>query len=399
MLKNFNKKTLYLSYDGVLEPLGSSQVLNYVLGMSKISDFILYTFEKISDLKDKKRVDEIEQQAKSCGVIWKKSIYHHKPTTVATIYDLIILSWNVLCMLIFQKIKTIHLRGYLLGIPLLLFRNWFNFNLIFDMRGFWADEKADRAGWNKSGQKYKFFKGLEKKLLNKADKIITLTTNSKRILVETHGVASSKIEVIRTCADEKLFIKQPKPYQKEIKFGYLGTLDTAYDFTKVLRFFKKFHSINQDCSLDVYSAKNKDYVDSVARENGFEQIDKISVNFVRDKEKLVNAINSFDVCIFYLNENYSVKASMPTKVGEVLMCGVPIICNKFNEDIEEIINLGCGMVCNFDNDDMQKINQFLLQNKKSKEIQENCRLVASQEFSLNTGLKLYTSIYKDLTYE
>ena len=48
---------------------------------------------------------------------------------------------------------------------------------------------------------------------------------------------------------------------------------------------------------------------------------------------------------------------------------------------------------------MQKINQFLLQNKKSKEIQENCRLVASQEFSLNTGLKLYTSIYKDLTYE
>jgi glycosyltransferase involved in cell wall biosynthesis len=157
--------------------------------------------------------------------------------------------------------------------------------------------------------------------------------------------------------------------------------------------------MNQDCSLDVYSAKNKDYVYSIARENGFEQIDKISVNFVRDKEKLVNAINSFDVCIFYLNENYSVKASMPTKVGEVLMCGVPIICNNFNEDIEEIINLGCGMVCNFDNDDMQKINQFLLQNKKSKEVQENCRLVASQEFSLNTGLKLYTSIYKDLTYE
>ena len=72
MLKNFNKKTLYLSYDGVLEPLGSSQVLNYVLGMSKISNFILYTFEKISDLKDKKRVDEIEERAKSCGVIWKK---------------------------------------------------------------------------------------------------------------------------------------------------------------------------------------------------------------------------------------------------------------------------------------------------------------------------------------
>ena len=54
--------------------------------------------------------------------------------------------------------------------------------------------------------------------------------------------------------------------------------------------------------------------------------------------------------------------------------------NNFNEDIEELINLGCGMVCNFENDDMEKINQFLLQNKKSEKIQENCCLVASQNF-------------------
>ena len=63
----------------------------------------------------------------------------------------------------------------------------------------------EQAG-TKNGQKYRFFKRLEKKLLNKADQIITLTTNSKRILVETHGIASSKIEVIRTCADEKLLL-------------------------------------------------------------------------------------------------------------------------------------------------------------------------------------------------
>ena len=40
MLKDTNKKILYLSYDGVLEPLGSSQVLNYVIGLAKSYNFI-----------------------------------------------------------------------------------------------------------------------------------------------------------------------------------------------------------------------------------------------------------------------------------------------------------------------------------------------------------------------
>ena len=55
MLKDTNKKILYLSYDGVLEPLGSSQVLNYVLGLAKNYNFILYSFEKPYDRKDTKR--------------------------------------------------------------------------------------------------------------------------------------------------------------------------------------------------------------------------------------------------------------------------------------------------------------------------------------------------------
>jgi len=39
-------KILYISYDGLLEPLGQSQILRYVLGLSVESDIILLTFEK-----------------------------------------------------------------------------------------------------------------------------------------------------------------------------------------------------------------------------------------------------------------------------------------------------------------------------------------------------------------
>ena len=63
---------------------------------------------------------------------------------------------------------------------------------------------------------------------------------------------------------------------------------------------------------------------------------KVVLNYAL-REELNKEINSFDLVIFHLKENYSVIASMPTKVGEALSCGKPINCNTFNGDISELI--------------------------------------------------------------
>ena len=56
--------------------------------------------------------------------------------------------------------------------------------LIADIRGFWPDEKADRAGWSRQGILYKFFKYLEKDIVSKASQVIVLTNESKDILID-----------------------------------------------------------------------------------------------------------------------------------------------------------------------------------------------------------------------
>ena len=58
----------------------------------------------------------------------------------------------------------------------------FKFKLIFDIRGFWADEKHDRLNWSKKSYKYRFFKELERYLMRKADFIVTLTAASQQII-------------------------------------------------------------------------------------------------------------------------------------------------------------------------------------------------------------------------
>ena len=68
----------------------------------------------------------------------------------------------------------------LIALPLKIF---FRNKLIFDIRGFWPEEKVDRAGWSKKGFLYKFFKYLERKIINSSDAVIALTFESQEILI------------------------------------------------------------------------------------------------------------------------------------------------------------------------------------------------------------------------
>ena len=177
----------------------------------------------------------------------------------------------------------------------------------------------------------------------------------------------------------------------------MGTLDTAYNFQKVLNFFNLFSQKHRDSYLDIYSSTPESKIMSIARETGFKDLEKISIKFIRDKKELVSQINNFNACIFYLNENFSVKASMPTKIGEVLMCGVPIICNRFNDDIEYLTKQGCGIITNFAKGDIEKVFEFVNPNNNKEKLNLKCIEIGKKEFSLKSGLKLYTSIYEELS--
>ena len=51
-------KILYLSYDGILEPLGYSQVFKYVEKLSKDFDISIVSFEKSANVKDTKNYEK-----------------------------------------------------------------------------------------------------------------------------------------------------------------------------------------------------------------------------------------------------------------------------------------------------------------------------------------------------
>ena len=67
-----------------------------------------------------------------------------------------------------------------------------------------------------------------------------------------------------------------------------------------------------------------------------------------DKKNLVNKLSEIDIGVFYCNTNFSIKGSYPTKFGEFLSSGIPIMCNIFNEEITNlVIRNKIGIISNY----------------------------------------------------
>ena len=80
------KQVLYLSYDGMTDPLGQSQVLPYIIGLTqKGYRFHLISFEKPDRFKLHK--EEIFKICKVNNITWVPLLYTKRPPLLSTIAE------------------------------------------------------------------------------------------------------------------------------------------------------------------------------------------------------------------------------------------------------------------------------------------------------------------------
>ena len=58
------KNILYVTWDGISEPLGISQIISYLEKLSKENKIHIYSFEKVNDLRDKELHSYIKKKIK-----------------------------------------------------------------------------------------------------------------------------------------------------------------------------------------------------------------------------------------------------------------------------------------------------------------------------------------------
>lgn len=394
---------LYISYDGILEPLGQSQVLRYLERLAHNHKIILISFEKPHDWQQLQRREALRNQIRAAGIRWIPLRYHKRPSALATTYDItqgfVVGSWAVMR----HRVRIVHARSYVSSVIGLMLKKLLGLKYIFDMRGFWADERVDGGLWPDEGCLYRIAKGFERRFLLNADCVVSLTQTAideMRTFPYLQG-RMPRFEHITTCADLELF--QPDPLysatdsaDRPFTLGYVGSVGVWCLFDETLRCFQWLRERIPNAQMHIINRGGHDYIQE---RMAALKIDPATVQIeAADHAGVARAMRWMDAGIFFYKPTYSKKASAPTKLGEFLGCGVPCLGNSGVGDMTAILeNRRVGVALgHFDESAMGEAIERLLQLTQTPDIKVRCRKVAMQYFSLDEGVKSYQKIYEEL---
>ncbi|MAV82976.1 MAG: hypothetical protein CMI90_05905 [Pelagibacteraceae bacterium] len=386
------KKVLFISYDGILEPLGFSQILSYLLPLSKSNKLTVFSFEKKIDLENNDHYVKIKNLMDKHNITWKYFIYKKNYFKYINILKVFFYS---LYYAYTNKINIIHARSYIPALISYFIKKFINIKLIFDMRGFWINERVEWNIWSKKSLIYIFFKYYEKKIIYNSDAIITLTQIASKIIKNKYSISNSKIkfESIPTCVKLNANPIKFNTNKDNIIISHLGAIGTRYDFDKYLRLgnllnkrLNIFHSIinkgEHDYIIDKFTKNNTELLDY-----------EIKYSLPYDINKCLEKV---DIGVFFPVKGFYLNGYFPTKLGEFLTNGIPIITSKINEDVDSIIlknKIGI-IIEDLENFLFDQTNYEIFINLLSKQTSKKCTQVAEKYFDVNKAIYKYNSIYK-----
>lgn len=390
---------LYISYDGMLEPLGQSQVIAYLERLSDEFDFHLLSFEKPADLDKGGLRSEIRHRLASHGIQWHPLTYHKRPTVPATLLDIIHGIAVALWLIVRHKVGLVHARSYVAGLIAFVVTRLTPARFLFDIRGFWADERTDGGLWPKGGRLYRVAKRVERTLLGAADHIVTLTESSVPHLRAMPGLADradAPVTVITTCADLERFSPSEKVAVGPFVLGYLGSVGTWYMFDELLEVFGEIRRRLPDARLLIVNRLDHDLIRKKLETFGIgpESVELVAV----DHAEAPQAIRRMTAGTAIIRPVFSKISSAPTKLAEYLGCGVPCLANGGVGDMAVILEsnkVGVALT-DFSKADRDRAVTELLELVNSPGLAERCRETALRLFSLDRGVEAYRSIYRGL---
>lgn len=388
---------LYISYDGMLEPLGQSQVLGYLKLLADTRDIHLISYEKPDMWADVAERQRIAAEIASHGIRWHPLRYHKRPSALATAWDIFVGTAVGLYLVVRHKVHIVHARSYVSSVVALLLQRLTGARYLFDMRGFWADERVDGGLWRRDSWLYRTAKWFERQFLLRADHIVSLTHAAVGEMMKFPYLAGHMppVTVIPTCTDLERF-KPRQRSSREFVLGYVGSAGTWYEFDAVVESFLELRRHRPDARFLIINRNEQAYIlERLAA--ACVPLDSVELRSARHKDVPLE-IASMSAGVFFVRPLFSKQASAPTKLGEFLACGIPCLSNRGVGDMAALLedNRVGVAVPDFTGPSIRAGILRLLELVELPGVQERCVEVARGHFALTAGANRYAQIYQTL---
>jgi glycosyltransferase involved in cell wall biosynthesis len=349
---------MFITYDGLLDSLGASQILPYIKGIAAAQGgMVVLSFEKPNRFV--KGQQAMRADLEKHGIHWKPLGFTSDFGMWGKLWDLARMYFWGVWLTLQHGVGVIHARGHPTAQIGLFVKRLLGTRLIFDCRGLWVDERVDKGSWNMRKPlhrlQYRYFKRKEHKLFALADQVVVLTHKVVNEVVKLGATPAAKVTVIPCCADfdhfplstisRKTNAKQTTGIpEASVVLGYLGSVGNMYMLDRYFRLFELAARLHEDC-LALVITQDVEALRQVMRQHlPLALHERVHVR-PANRTEVPNILPAMDVLVSFIQPSYARMAASPTKLAECFAEGIPTICNEGVGDVAvQIKQLSAGLI-------------------------------------------------------
>lgn len=274
-------------------------------------------------------------------------------------------------------------------------------HLIFDADGLPLDERVDFAGQSPSGLVYRLLRDVEAQAVRKADVILTRSQKAIGILYARAGAGTlyDKFFVVGNGRDSTLFSPglqlERQRIRKRLGIGveaplvvYAGSLGPQYCPAAMLELFRMIRKTKPDSHFLVLTGSTNVMNKILASETDL----KSSLTVMRlEAWEVPTYISAADLGLSFRESAFSMQAVSPIKIGEYLLCGVPVVANVGIGDSHFIGNQAGFLIDNCNSKTLAAVSKWFVNEvlPRRNDFRLKSRSVGLAHFSLDSCVNVY----------
>lgn len=400
---------LYLTLDGLLEPLGTSQILRPILALSRLGfPYEVVSLEKARDLADGDRVAETRRELSSSGVLWHYAPYEEGGSASAVARNIASLLRLAMTAARRRRVRLVHARAHLPSAVAWILRRTLGTPYLFDFRGYWVDEQREQGRWVSRPTGYRVAKRGEAALIRGADAIVTLT-NLARGDIETGLLGpSGPVATITTVADFSEFthdgpIDRVPAWVRDRLLGkltvaYVGAINASYATDASLQVFAELARLRADAHL-LCLTRQESTLRSKIDAHGI-HADRVTITSAPHRD-MSHWLRLVAWGLLLLNAPYAKRGSMPTKLAELFASGVRPLQYGCNTEVSDWVRRAASgyVPASLHRPALLEAARFMAESPSSPSMLERARTLTAPHFSLAAGVDRYATLLESLGVE
>jgi len=390
--------TIYLTRNGLLEPLGQSQVLAYLRGLSRRYRITLITYEKAADRADSARMEAMRAECDALGIRWLPQRFRPRPKVIAPALSMVRMVWLLLREVKTQTACLIHARSYIPAGVALIVSRMTGVPFIFDMRALWPEELITAGRLRRGSLLHRAILAGERACLQHAGAVVSLTYAAVDHLkgVYPDALAGQRVSVIPTCADLDRFVPNAALPSRRV-IGCLGTvLSGWFRLDWLAMFLKVAAEQDPDAIFELTTLDDAVHVRATLDPDGLLG-NRMAIlrSAPADVHKVLQGQTA---SVMFFTDGLSKLGSSPTRMAEILGCGMPVVANDGVGDVAYIIRkYRVGVLAQDATPHaMEDAWREMIALLQDPDLRARCRQAAEEVFSLEAGTAAYAQLYGEL---